>query len=199
MINWLQILFGAFLVSLVETDVGWTADTVGSGGGDSCWTCPPGQQGPRGRRGPRGLPGSQGIAGIPGATGPQGAQGPTGPEGPPGQNGTPGPTGVQGPAGPMPTFVFVVQAAPPLPSDPGQASPLVIAACPEGYTAIAGGSTCTLSGGLLDSCPCDSATCTACSLTHGQRYWLTRCVSWQALNKSYVTCVPDPSTRQESI
>jgi hypothetical protein len=116
----------------------------------------PGAEGPAGPAGPVGPPGPQGPKGDPGATGSQGAKGdkgdpclssdpacrgPQGPAGPAGPQGPAGPTGPVGPEGPQgPPGVSELETA----TNSGSTSSSgtsIIARCPVGKRAIAGGHT----------------------------------------------------------
>ena len=88
----------------------------------------PGPQGPQGVAGPQGPAGPQGAVG---ASGPQGPQGPAGLPGPAGSQGLPGSNGVSG-------YERVVGDSGTLQIGAGVSS-YVIAACPVGKRAVAGG------------------------------------------------------------
>jgi hypothetical protein len=105
--------------------------------GDTGATGATGAAGAQGAEGPQG---PQGVAGPQGPAGPQGAAGAAGPQGAQGPAGLTGPAGLQGPAGSngVSGYERVIGDSGALPLGAGISS-YVIAPCPAGKKAIAGG------------------------------------------------------------
>lgn len=153
---------------------------------------PAGPAGPRGETGPQGPAGAPGATGAPGPAGPAGPAGPQGPAGPAGPAGATGPagpagpTGPQGPQGPAGTASATI-------SSTAANSTTIVASCPAGNIAVAGGSDCTQGGNnrVNAACPAATATSTTC-LTTGSAtpHWLTICNTANAANRSFAICVP---------
>jgi hypothetical protein len=96
----------------------------------------------------------------------------------------------------------------------------VVADCGAGFVAISGGGDCSQASGggggnnsIQSSCPCTSATCTACEqssilpLYPPQRFWRILCsgppkppnTDGSLKNIAYATCVPVPSSKLKAL